>query len=65
MSEVKFNDGDRVRLKSGGPTMTVTDATEQKIECSWFVEENIQHSSFNPKTLKIFEAKKRTASASE
>jgi len=33
-----FKIGDTVRLKSGGPLMTVTefDNTDKKVSCSWF-----------------------------
>jgi uncharacterized protein YodC (DUF2158 family) len=61
--EVRFKDGDRVKLKSGGPLMTVSNVSNDKIECSWFFEGNIRHDHFNPEALKIFVAKKRIASA--
>ena len=49
--------GDVVRLKSGGPSMTVSIATDDKIECSWFFDGNIHHSTFTPDTLKTFRGK--------
>jgi uncharacterized protein YodC (DUF2158 family) len=64
MLEKKFKDGDRVKLKSGGPLMTVSNAAAEKIECTWFLEGSIQHDSFNPESLKVFEAKKRAVGAS-
>jgi uncharacterized protein YodC (DUF2158 family) len=40
MAERKFKDGDRVRLRSGGPVMTVEQFAEYtdgwKYECVWF-----------------------------
>lgn len=35
----QFKIGDVVRLKSGGPPMTVTSATEAHAECHWFLKE--------------------------
>lgn len=44
MSEIQFNAGDVVLLKSGGPTMTVdwAEAEEGTMTCccSWFDEKN-------------------------
>ncbi|TGV05219.1 DUF2158 domain-containing protein [Alcaligenaceae bacterium 429] len=39
MTEVKWNIGDVVQLRSGGPRMTVTQLglTHGRVECSWFV----------------------------
>jgi uncharacterized protein YodC (DUF2158 family) len=61
MTEQKIKSGDRVKLKSGGPTMTVSSALNDKIECSWFNEGTIQHGSFSPDTLKTFIGKKAEA----
>lgn len=33
-----FVNGDVVRLKSGGPLMTVTDDTYSHLVCSWFID---------------------------
>lgn len=57
MIESKLKTGDVVKLKSGGPTMTVSSATDEKIECAWFVDGTVQHSSFTPDTLKSFRGK--------
>ncbi len=57
MADAKFKDGDRVKLKSGGPMMTVSNVSEDKIECSWFVDGNVQHDSFNAEVLKAFQGK--------
>tara|TARA_B100000315_G_scaffold236682_1_gene252732 strand:- start:3703 stop:3876 length:174 start_codon:yes stop_codon:yes gene_type:complete len=49
--------GDTVRLKSGGPLMTVEhiDETEgiASVLCSWFVEDEKKTSLFPPETLGI------------
>jgi uncharacterized protein YodC (DUF2158 family) len=58
MAESKFKNGDRVKLKSGGPTMTVANASGEAIECSWFVEGHFQQGSFTPESLKSFQGKK-------
>ena len=49
----KFVRGQVVRLKSGGPPMTVeTPATSQEsVRCTWFAGAKKQSSYFNPDTL--------------
>lgn len=53
-----FNKGDVVRLKSGGPTMTVEDCVEgadgtiTAIFCGWFDDKNVrQRDHFAPEAL--------------
>jgi uncharacterized protein YodC (DUF2158 family) len=45
-----FKVGDTVRLKSGGPLMTVTavDTQDQKIWCSWFDKANKENQGHYP-----------------
>jgi uncharacterized protein YodC (DUF2158 family) len=38
-----FNVGDVVRLKSGGPDMTVDNANFSRVVCTWFDSNNILH----------------------
>jgi uncharacterized protein YodC (DUF2158 family) len=38
-----FNVGDVVRLKSGGPNMTVNNASSSMIMCTWFDSSNVYH----------------------
>jgi len=54
VSEVQFQVGDVVRLKSGGPLMTVQQATyADNIMCTWFGENNRRMSEgFHPRTLR-------------
>ncbi|MGB7420112.1 MAG: DUF2158 domain-containing protein [Erythrobacter sp.] len=54
MSDVRFTVGDVVRLKSGGPLMTVQQATyADNIMCTWFGENNRRMSEgFHPRTLR-------------
>ena len=53
MTGSKFQVGDVVRLKSGGPLMTVQQATyADNIMCTWFDENNKRLSEgFHPRTL--------------
>lgn len=57
MQENEFKIGDVVRLKSGGPTMTVNkiwEDSEYRIGCVWFDDSNKQSvASFHPETLKL------------
>lgn len=53
----KFRVGDLVQLKSGSPTMTVTNAetdryeAEGEIECRWFAGAKNVTANFPPQTL--------------
>ena len=53
MTTPKYEVGDVVRLKSGGPLMTVQQATyADNIVCTWFDENNKRLSEgFHPRTL--------------
>ncbi|ENO1790665.1 TPA: DUF2158 domain-containing protein [Vibrio alginolyticus] len=48
-----FEEGDVVRLKSGGPNMTVVEVDEEYgCFCQWFDEKgNLTQSTFNSKAL--------------
>ena len=49
----QFRIGDVVRLKSGGPAMTVT-FVSRMISCEWFVGTNVVESSkFPPDALQL------------
>jgi uncharacterized protein YodC (DUF2158 family) len=57
--EIKFEIGDLVVLKSGGPLMVVTDGVNEKdlVSCMWFENSNfsygeVKYNSFHFKTLK-------------
>ena len=51
--------GDIVKLKSGGPNMTVAKidinlaAKKNEIQCKWFAGKSLQMGTFNPQTLEI------------
>jgi len=49
-----FNDGDLVKLKSGGPVMTVeaTDGTD--IYCMWFIDHKVEKGVFREPTLEAY-----------
>ena len=49
MTDQKFKVGDVVQLKSGGPTMTVTDvAGTDAVSCVWFDSNNKETSGKYP-----------------
>jgi uncharacterized protein YodC (DUF2158 family) len=46
--------GDKVKLKSGGPIMTVDSPARSEgdsVHCQWFSGSKLQSGFFNPKTL--------------
>lgn len=49
-----FQKGQTVRLKSGGPLMTVEKiSSDGLIRCIWFdLDQNYHHEEFEPETLK-------------
>lgn len=53
--EKRFNEGDMVRLKSGGPLMAVSCYTEDgRVFCIWFDESKIYNSKgFEEDTLEL------------
>jgi uncharacterized protein YodC (DUF2158 family) len=51
MSDSRFNVGDIVKLKSGGPEMTVEDVGGDAISCVWFTDAEIGRSKFLEETL--------------
>jgi uncharacterized protein YodC (DUF2158 family) len=61
MSEI-FNLGDTVRLRSGGPVMTINEKAQggAGLVCVWFDGNDVKHHSFRPEAL---EAAARAADA--
>jgi uncharacterized protein YodC (DUF2158 family) len=50
----RFKVGDLVRLKSGGPPMTVSDVlipAERGYSCTWFVGRHLKSSNFKEQEL--------------
>lgn len=48
----EFETGDIVRLKSGGPEMTVSQsATGGRIRCQWFAGKKLEFGDFQPSSL--------------
>jgi uncharacterized protein YodC (DUF2158 family) len=39
----EFKEGDVVRLKSGGPNMTVETVDDDEVRCAWFDDKNQIH----------------------
>jgi uncharacterized protein YodC (DUF2158 family) len=55
---MKFNKGDLVVLKSGGPTMTVKDGDgHSEVQCQWFSGKKLEQGWFSVESL---EAPKET-----
>lgn len=46
-----FNVGDIVKLKSGGPNMTVDNASSSRIQCVWFVDATRYRDNFDQGAL--------------
>jgi len=56
----QFKVGDVVKLKSGGPNMTVTIAQPgAQIYCTWFHENKLERHAFIPETVEGVEADSR------
>jgi len=49
----RFEVGDVVQLRSGGPTMTVQEVMEigGHVRCQWFVEGELRSGIFHPRSL--------------
>jgi uncharacterized protein YodC (DUF2158 family) len=57
MKTTEWKTGDLVQLKSGGPTMTVTEIVQEGYEtksivCTWYLGEEENKRPFHPDTLK-------------
>jgi uncharacterized protein YodC (DUF2158 family) len=48
-----FKVGDLVVLKSGGPTMTVESIGQGRVECVWFIDNELKRSSFDGALLNV------------
>jgi uncharacterized protein YodC (DUF2158 family) len=47
--------GDVVKLKSGGPYMTVQSVGMNEVSCKWFDDLEVKQAHFCPESLKIIE----------
>lgn len=52
MAEEKFEVGDLVQLKSGGPIMTVRHSYGNRVYTVWFQDHIVNEGEFAPATLK-------------
>lgn len=60
MSEQKLKKGDTVKLKSGGPVMTVREYDEDKytieelmVNCDWFITGELKDGTFHEDQLEV------------
>ncbi len=51
MATERFKKGDLVRLRSGGPTMTVNRYDGKDWDCAWFVDNTFGHATFSEAAL--------------
>ncbi|MBG5959813.1 YodC family protein [Proteus mirabilis] len=50
----QFETGDLVKLKSGGPEMTVQGPIgSERIRCQWFAGKKLEHGDFKPDSLSL------------
>ena len=58
----QFQPGDRVRLRSGGPVMTVVSAPRGDVKCFWFGTGDVLHEqNFPAVTLALVETAEKPA----
>jgi uncharacterized protein YodC (DUF2158 family) len=61
--EKRFNEGDVVTLKSGGPKMVVSSIgtmyDEYAVNCEWFSGTKRESASFNAATLQLSDTERR------
>lgn len=53
MSATGFVPGDLVKLKSGGPVMTVKSVNFDNIVCQWFGGKKLEDGHFHPDSLEV------------
>lgn len=57
MSDEEIKVGSVVRLKSGGPKMTVKNDFYGEWNCVWFIDDKIQSNTFTPESLEVVKDK--------
>jgi len=54
MDNIEFNVGDIVKLKSGGPEMTIQSTSDTYVRCQWFAGKKLDKGSFpNESIIKV------------
>jgi uncharacterized protein YodC (DUF2158 family) len=61
MSEHQFKVGEKVRLKSGSPDMTVESVGTEEVLCVWFEGAKQQRGTFVLETLEVAPPKESTS----
>jgi len=51
---VEYKIGDKVKLKSGGPTMTVSEINFSDVSCQWFDGSKVMSATFTNEVLEKF-----------
>lgn len=59
-----YKAGDIVKLKSGGPSMTVDKINNNKVSCVWFKDERLKTAVFRKDTLELVEGAKKPVAKS-
>ena len=57
VSDEEIKVGSVVRLKSGGPKMTVKNDFYGEWNCVWFIDDKIQSNTFTPESLEVVKDK--------
>jgi len=60
----RFNPGDLVVLKSGGPKMTIEKIGNPLVFCAWFKGDDRVRDNFHPEALELWDAAQARAKQS-
>lgn len=65
MKKEELKIGDQVRLRSGGPLMTVGSFSTDCVSCQWFERKELRSGVFSPESLKMDNAVIKSATCPE